>query len=36
MGRFRDRILGGIVGAKVRAITVVGGKLAAPLAVDPS
>lgn len=36
MGRFRDRILGGIVGAKVRAITVVGGKLAAHLAVDPS
>ena len=27
MGRFRDRILGGIVGAKVRAVTVVGGEL---------
>ena len=27
MGRFRDRILGGIVGGKVRAITVVGRKL---------
>jgi hypothetical protein len=30
MGRFRDRILGGIVGAKVRAITVVGGELKIP------
>ena len=30
MGRFRDRVLSGIVGSKARAVTIVGGKLDRP------